>query len=153
MERLPNSIKSLESLVKTTKSLDKAVLRDCLVLLKLFKKEDLFDGYIHTTGMMTGGFSVQWVLDYRGNTATKHVTLRYEKPGTVKIESNSLDKAALQIINTVGLFFRLKEEAKKKAKADDQAESKSPRATERPKGQHLGSLSPDDTIFLPPYAV
>lgn len=119
MENLSETIKILEGLLKRTASLDKKTIRDCILILRMFDAADTkFDGYLNTGGTLTGGMQVQWVLDWRGNHPTESVTLTYHAPSKIRLQSTSVSKKALQIINTVGLFFHLKQEAATKAELE-----------------------------------
>ena len=124
MESLSETIKILEGLVKQTKTLDKNTIRDCITMLRMFDATDKFDGCLNSEGTLTGGMRIQWVLDWRGNKPTESVTLNYHAPSTIRIQSTSVSKRALQIINTVGLFFCLKEEAAKKAELEKKEEGR-----------------------------
>lgn len=135
MLKLSDSIKLLEGVRKQTERLNKKILRDCIVLLRMFEATDKkFDGYLDTVGTLSGGMKVQWVLDWRGNIPTESVTLTYHAPGEIKIQSTSVSKKALQIINTVGLFFHLKEEAAKKAELEKKEGRPSSEKDEENKG-------------------
>lgn len=135
MEKLETSIKGLEHLAKNTKCIDKKTLRDCITMLRMLEKADTgFDGYVRTQGTQTGGMEVQWVLEWQGNYPTESVTLTHHAGTNTRIQADSVSKQALQIINTVGLFFRLKEEAAAKAKLEKAERPKEEKEDESNKG-------------------
>ena len=86
-----------------------------MALLKLAEKEKLWDGWIDTYGTMKGGLAIQWILEYEGNKRLKSVTLSYDPNDELRLQADTLEPKALEIISFIGLFLKIKEEAEKKA--------------------------------------